>query len=160
MVISDEGHLRADSGGLVDDRGDVAHAGHSGLIDHDEGRRVDLASFDEVAGDRRRTNTRPGLQLTGGSSARGESDHGVSGARVDGPQGSEGVGLAGAGAADHHSDPITCRAELSNRVGLVRSECRCGNGIPRGAWIENATAGCDPGGELVEELLLDREQCP
>jgi hypothetical protein len=160
MVIPDEDHLRSDSGGLVDDRGDVAHAGHPGLINNDHGRRVDLTSLDDVAGDRRRPNARPRLQLAGGPSARRESDHGVPGSLVDGAQGSEGVGLAGPGAANHHSHPITRRCEYPNRVGLVRSECRCCDGDPGGARVEDAAGPFDPCGELIEELLLDREQCP
>ena len=54
VVVADEHDLGPDGGGLIDDGGEVAGAGHRGLVDDDHGGGGDRALFDAVAGDRRR----------------------------------------------------------------------------------------------------------
>ena len=46
VVVADEHDLGADCGGLVDDRGDVAGAGHRRFVDDDQRGGGDLALFD------------------------------------------------------------------------------------------------------------------
>ena len=78
-MVADEDHFGADPCHMIDDTGEIADAGHAGLVDHDDCGGVDLALFDEVAGDRHRLDPRPGIQLACRPCRRRQPDHRVPG---------------------------------------------------------------------------------
>ena len=128
MLIADEQHAAAPTGGDVDDGLEGADVGHAGFVDDEQGVGVERleAALDVaeqgVQGAGRDAGA--GGELLGGPSRWAGADDPPAGSLIGVADGVEGVGLAGAGRADQHAQRLTRRGEPGHRRGLVGAQRR------------------------------------
>ena len=160
VVVTDEDHLGADLRRLLDDRGEVAGAGHRRFVDHDQRAAADLALLDEVTGDRRRRDAGAVLQLACRPRRRSEPDDLPASRFVESADGSERVGLAGARSADEHGDRVPGRGQTPDGLSLIVPQRRRGDRRLDDGRVEHTDGPFVGAGESVEEASLDVEQRP